>query len=439
MTMEVGEATSERTAFWRRSRRLWDLFFYIAMGIIAAATLVTKHQAISVTGSLTCLVLITLAYTFIGRRATATGSRRLALVYLVLLVVLTVAQVGFDTLGGVLLFVTYSQIWFFAERRWQGVVLIAVLTIAVTVRFSVLAVQAHQSLWQVIGQMAVSLIFAIVLGLWVTEIAERSEQQAQLVLQLRAAQDELAATHHEAGVVAERERMAQEIHDTLAQGFTSVVMLAQTTAAELERGHDEAALARVGQIEQVARQNLAEARALVAAFGPADLEDATLAEALGRLAERFTTQTAVVITVAPGTQEAAAGLSRDAQVALLRGAQEALANVRRHAGATRVRLGLTRVDDEVTLEVSDDGRGIAADAAEGQGLRGMRERARGAGGDLAVDSAPGAGTTLRLRVPVRAERVADEGAERSSSGSDAGTSTTPAAPASPSAAEKVAP
>ena len=135
-----------------------------------------------------------------------------------------------------------------------------------------------------------------------TQIAEQSEVQRQLVAQLQAAQDELAATHHAAGVTAERERMAQEIHDTLAQGFTSIVMLAQTSAAELERGRDEAALARVGQIEQVARENLAEARALVAAFGPADLADATLAEALGRLVERFTQQTSVVITLAPGAR-----------------------------------------------------------------------------------------------------------------------------------------
>jgi signal transduction histidine kinase len=253
--------------------------------------------------------------------------------------------------------------------------------------------------------MGIALVFSIALGLWVTQIAEQSEVQRQLVAQLRAAQEELAATHHAAGVTAERERMAQEIHDTLAQGFTSVVMLAQTTAAELERGHDEAARGRVEQIEQVARQNLAEARALVAAFGPADLADATLAEALGRLAERFAAQTGVAVTLTPGTQEAAGGLPRDAQVALLRAAQEALANVRRHAGATHVALGLARDHDEVTLAVVDDGRGIGTGVPEGNGLRGMRERARGAGGDLAVDSAPGEGTRLRVTVPVGAGEV----------------------------------
>ena len=394
------EDRSERAAFWTRSVRLWDRFFYIAIALVAATTFVTGGTASSTMASLVCLALITIAYTVVGRRALATGSARLANTYLALLVVLTTLQVGWDNLGAILLFVAYSQIWFFSGTRLQGVLWTAGLTAGVGVRFGLQAAASHQSIPSVIGEMSVALAFSIALGLWVTQIAEQSEVQRKLVAQLQAAQDELAATHHAAGVVAERERMAQEIHDTLAQGFTSVVMLAQTTAAELERGHDEAALARVGQIEQVARQNLAEARALVAAFGPADLEDATLAEALVRLAERFTSQTAVVITLAPGTADAAGGLSREAQVALLRAAQEALANVRRHAGATRVTLGLTRVADEVTLEVSDDGRGIPADAPEGQGLRGMRERARGAGGDLSVESSPGVGTRLRLTVPV---------------------------------------
>jgi signal transduction histidine kinase len=400
MTTAPEADRSERAGFWSRSIRLWDRFFYVAIALVAVATLVVPGTWKARGLSLTCLALIVLAYTFVGRRVLATGRPRLAHVYLALLVVLTTAQVGWDNIGAVLLFVAYSQIWFFTERRLHGVLWTLALTVGIGVRLGLLAVAQHDNLLGVVGSMAVALLFSIALGLWVTQIAEQNEVQRKLVAQLEAAQDELAATHHAAGVVAERERMAQEIHDTLAQGFTSVVMLAQTTAAELERGHDEAALSRVGQIEQVARQNLAEARALVAAFGPADLADATLAEAIGRLAERFTTQTGVAVMVTPGTADAAAGLARDSQVAILRAAQEALANVRRHAGAGHVTLGLARAGDEVTLEVADDGRGLAADAAEGHGLRGMRERARGAGGTLQVDSTPGVGTTLRLTVPV---------------------------------------
>lgn len=402
MTTRQRSHRSERAEFWARSVRLWDRFFYVAMALVAVATLVTTDSTRARVGSLSCVALITVAYTLVGRRALSWARPGLAHTYLALLVALTTVQVGWDSLGAVLLFVAYSQIWFFTDRRLHGVLWTVALTVGVGLRLGLLAAAQHASLVGLAGSMAIALVFSIALGLWVTQMAEQTEVQRQLVAQLRAAQEELAATHHAAGVTAERERMAQEIHDTLAQGFTSVVMLAQTTAAELERGHGEAALGRVEQIEQVARQNLAEARALVAAFGPADLADATLAEALGRLAERFAAQTGVAVTLSPGTQEAAGGLPRDAQVALLRAAQEALANVRRHAGATHVALGLARADDEVTLAVVDDGRGIDAGTPEGNGLRGMRERARGAGGDLAVDSAPGAGTRLRVTVPVGA-------------------------------------
>ena len=402
MTTRPRGNRSERAELWARSVRLWDRFFYVAMVLVAVATLVTAGGSRARVGSLTCVALITVAYTVVGRRALASGRPGMAHVYLALLVALTTVQVGWDSLGAVLLFVAYSQIWFFTDRRLHGVLWTVALTVGVGLRLGLVAAAQHASLVGLAGSMAIALVFSIALGLWVTQMAEQTEVQRQLVAQLQAAQDELAATHHAAGVTAERERMAQEIHDTLAQGFTSVVMLAQTTTAELERGHDEAALSRVAQIEQVARQNLAEARALVAAFGPADLADATLAEALGRLAERFTSQKGVAVALVPGTTEAAAGLSREAQVALLRAAQESLANVRRHAGAAHVSLGVTRADDEVTLAVADDGHGIAAGAPEGQGLRGMRERARGAGGSFTVDSTPGVGTTLRLTVPVGA-------------------------------------
>ncbi|HEY0237544.1 MAG TPA: sensor histidine kinase [Friedmanniella sp.] len=396
---------STRSAFWAHARRLWSLFFYAIVAIIAAATLVTSGTRGEKVASLVCLALLVLAYTVVGRHAATTGRRAWANAYLAALVVLTVAQVGFDNLGAALLFVSYSQIWFFAEKRWQGVTWTAVLSVGVAARFGIQAAQEAANPLPVVGELAVALVFSIALGLWVTRIAEQSEERAELVRQLEAAQHELAATHHAAGVVAERERLAQEIHDTLAQGFTSVVMLAQTTAAELDRGHEEAARGRIEQIEQVARQNLAEARALVAAFGPADLQDATLAEALARLVERFTTQTGVAVSLTAGTQQAASGLSREAQVVLLRSAQEAMANVRRHAGATRVTLGLVRDDGSVRLEVTDNGRGFGPDAVEGQGLRGMRERARAGGGDLVVDSAPGSGTRLTLTAPL-AEQVA---------------------------------
>jgi signal transduction histidine kinase len=152
-------------------------------------------------------------------------------------------------------------------------------------------------------------------------------------------------------------------------------------------------------VEQVARDNLAEARALVAAFGPAALADSTLAEALDRLGERFGAETGVQVDV---RLEATAGVGRDTEVVLLRAAQEALANVRKHARAGRVLLRLTDDGAQVTLEVADDGDGLPPDVADGVGLRGMRERAVAGGGTLDVTGGPGHGTTVRLVLPLPA-------------------------------------
>jgi len=251
------------------------------------------------------------------------------------------------------------------------------------------------------GQMAIGLIFALALGLWITRVAEQSEGRAALIERLEAAQAELAVSNHAAGVLAERERVAQEIHDTLAQGFTSVVMLAQTAQAQIEVGRPEQAADRLAQIEQVARDNLAEARALVAAFGPAALADATLAEALARLGERFRAETGVQVEVSLAD---VADAGRDTEVVLLRAAQEALANVRKHAGARRVLLRLSRQDGAVALEVLDDGQGLAPGTAEGVGLRGMRDRVAAGGGTLDVAGEPGRGTRVRLAMPLGAPR-----------------------------------
>ncbi|MBO0923109.1 sensor histidine kinase [Cellulomonas sp. zg-ZUI199] len=255
---------------------------------------------------------------------------------------------------------------------------------------------------EIAAQFAVALLFAVVLGLWITQVSEQSEVRAFLLDELRATQDALAASHHAAGVVAERERLAAEIHDTLAQGFTSVVMLAQTAGVELERGQAGRAAVGLARIEDVARDNLAEARALVAAWTPPDLQDGDLTGALRRIAVRFGAETGTAVEVVDDTHHHVAGgaIGPEAQVVLLRAAQESLANVRRHAGASRVELRLARTDGAAVLEVVDDGRGVPPDVPEGTGLRGMRARAEAAGGRLDVAAAPDGGTRVRVLVPV---------------------------------------
>jgi signal transduction histidine kinase len=205
----------------------------------------------------------------------------------------------------------------------------------------------------------------------------------------------------------ERERIRQEIHDTLAQGFTSIVMLAQAADAALVH-HAALADDRDGEprrlveaIERTARENLAEARNLVEGAGPAPLADATLADALHRLVERLQADSDIVATA--HIQGLTTDLAPATEVAVLRAAQEALTNVRRHAGATHVDLNLRRSDEGIVLEVSDDGGGFdvhrTGDDPAHVGLRGMRARLEDVGGDVLVESAPGQGTTVIVTLP----------------------------------------
>ena len=398
MKERVRAVQSERTEFWARSGRWWDIAFYVMAAIGAATLAVDSPHRRSTVATTAVLVGLVVTYTVLGRRAVRTGMRRPATVYLVLLVLAIVVIVRLNPSGMVLLFIAFSQIWYFAESRRGGVVWSTALTAGI-----VAATLHGQSSWtenlgSVLGQAAITLSFALLIGLWLTTIAEQSEVRADLIAQLEAAQAEAAASHHAAGVLAERERMAHEIHDTLAQGFTSVVMHAQTGAADLDRGDVAAARDRLDVVERTARENLAEARALVAALAPVGLEGSTLVEAVERLARRFEQETGVAVDLTVDSGVPTVG--RDREVVLLRAAQEALSNVRRHAGAQHVQLTLGAADSAaVHLEIVDDGRGMDPGATMGFGLRGMRERVTSGGGDLAVTSGVGVGTRVQVTVP----------------------------------------
>lgn len=390
---------SVRREFWRRALRGWDIAFYAGVTISAVALAVDTRGTDLVT-ALVALLMLVAAYTLLGRRAARTGDRRLAVTYLVVLVVLTVLITLTSAVGTVLLFIAYSQVWFFAESRRGGVVGATVLTVGV---FGALALHGGSDgmrLTDIATQGALALGFSVLLGLWITQVAEQSEERADLIEKLESAQAELGRSQHAAGVMAERARMAQEIHDTLAQGFTSIIMLTQTAAGDVRRGDGDRAVERLDLAERTARENLAEARALVAAFGPVGLQDGSLAEALRRLAERFAQETGVDVDVV--VPEDGPALPREREVILLRAAQEALSNVRRHAHAGHVQLVLARTADDggtaVDLEVVDDGTGFDPGREPGTGLRGMRERVASGGGELAVTSGAD-GTRVRVHFP----------------------------------------
>lgn len=239
-----------------------------------------------------------------------------------------------------------------------------------------------------------SLAFSIAFGLWISRIHDVSAERAALVDELRAAQAQVAALGREAGATSERERWARELHDTIAQDLTGVVLLAQRARREADPAEALALL------EESARRALDETRALVAASAPLGI-DAGLGPALERLADRFARETGLDVEV----EGAPPALPRDLEVVLLRVAQEGLANARKHAGAERMRLRIAERDGGVRLVVADDGSGFDPSAPTGGfGLAGMRERLALAGGRLEVTSGA-RGTELAAWLPTDADAV----------------------------------
>ena len=425
----------------------------------------------------------------------------------------------------------------------------------------VLASHTAQNIATAVGTVLFAIAFSVVYSRWTIRVIEQSRERAALIAQLESAQAELAAAYHEAGVYAERQRLAAEIHDTLAQGFLSIVTLIQAAQASRATaapsipapsapgpgvsgpgvsglngsgpdvpgpsapGSDGSAMGVpglgvpgqglpglngsglgasdsgvsglngsgpgasgpgepgsngsgpgvpgpsvadpsahwlsvlnasapdvVGDYLELAvataRENLAEARTLVAALAPASLDDVGLAGAVARAAGATGKATGIEATCA--AEGVARPLPAATEVVLLRVCQEALANVSKHAVATRVDVRLRYTARTVELAVADNGCGFTAvvgpaaakttaesgrsfgtgatgvtgavgaaattrtteagtatretgatatGASVGFGLRGMGERVRQVGGTLTVATAPGAGTIIRAEVP----------------------------------------
>ncbi|MGW5772137.1 sensor histidine kinase [Streptomyces longwoodensis] len=238
----------------------------------------------------------------------------------------------------------------------------------------------------------------------------QAARQRALIDDLLRTRRDLAASERRAGTLAERQRLSMEIHDTLAQGLSSQRMLLQAAERVWEREPDKAR-GHVRSAASVAEHNLAEARRFVHDLAPADLaRGGGLDAALRALAAREGgDHLGVRVHVDAGARTPP--LPDRVQSALLRVAQGALANVREHAGATTAVLTLTLLEDQVVLDVTDDGHGFDPSApatapvgTRGHGLPAMRARLAGLGGTLTVESAPGEGTVLSAAVPLEATR-----------------------------------
>ena len=340
---------------WRR--RTLPMVLYFA-GMLVLATLLTMRSfffvAYVITGFLQAFWILPTVLAFVGVAATS--------------VVIYTAPAGFPPPS---------------FEAWSGYLFIVCLQTALTGFFSMLGRRSYQ------------------------EHAKRRE----LVAELQAALEENAGLHaqlltqaREAGVLDERQRMAREIHDTLAQGLTGIIT--QLEAAGRAPRSTQQWRRHLDQASALARESLTEARRSVEALRPEPLEGAALPDAIADMARRWSQTSRVELSLE--TTGEPRPLLPELEATLYRVAQEALTNVAKHARASKVGLTLSYMDDEVLLDVRDDGVGFRAGAPGGNGHRGpgqgfgldaMRQRLRRVAGNLEIESAPDEGTAINASVP----------------------------------------
>jgi signal transduction histidine kinase len=328
--------------------------------------------------------------------------------------------VGVLVLGGLLEAQSGFFIAFVITGFFQAFMLPTALAfLGVAATSSVLYLSSPDSSWQFPQALPV-LIFLVGLqtltiggGSYMgVRITKESEKRKQLVADLEAALEENAGLHvqlltqaREAGVLDERQRMAREIHDTLAQGLAGIIT--QLEAADQARDRSEQWRTHVDQARALARESLTEARRSVQALRPEPLEGSRLVDALADMAKQWSKASSVMLHVESTGQPVP--LLAELEVTLFRVAQEALTNVAKHARASKVGVTVSYMGDVVLLDVRDDGIGFTAgavpangrssSAGHGFGLKGMEQRLRQVGGKLEIESAPDAGTAISASVP----------------------------------------
>jgi len=384
----------------------WGLIFPTVSGLLAvilAASGVPLGQAWI---GYATLALLGLGWFAVGARAVDDGP--LSLPVTVVIILATALLCSLNPAMASVQVLAYPYAWSASDKRIRIVAANCGIAVAVVIGFT-----AHGWLgggglldwfWSGLATGAASLTFSFAMGTWISSIARQAATRAVLQARLDAMSEELAQAHREAGAAAERERFAHEVHDTLTQTLTAVVMLTERAGDQL--GADpEAAASTIGIAERTARQALAETRSLIAEGRGTQIGADGLAARIDRLCTRFGEETGVQVrTEMAGPLDA---LDRADQVVVLRCLQETLANVRKHARASAVTVELNTGPDGTLLAVTDDGVGfpddVEAAAARGYGLSGMSSRLALANGSLTITTGSD-GTRVSIHLPAATGR-----------------------------------
>lgn len=333
-------------------------------------------------------------------------------IYLAGFVVIAAVLVAHQTI-----FLVYGVAGFFHAallRPWPAV-FVGIGSFALVVHSHIVLGEPTAENWSIfLGVVAIQTLTTGA-GLYAGErITEIADERRRALVQLEAAIEENAGLHaqlvvqaREAGMLDERERMAGEIHDTIAQGLAGVIT--QIEATHQAWGDEPEMRRHLDAAGEIARQSLADARRSVRAIGPSELDGSRLPAAIGTVAERWSDRSGVPVRV--HTTGSHRSLPAEVEVTLLRATQEALANVARHAAASRAGVTLSFMDESVALDVRDDGIGFDQSCSTREnsfGLAAMRRRVDHVDGVLHIESAPGEGTAISVRIPTRSARPMSE-------------------------------
>ncbi|MFJ2589779.1 sensor histidine kinase [Streptomyces sp. NPDC087538] len=387
-------AGTSADAFWTTSLRRWNAVCWVLFAAMAAGLAAMDGSVRDRYASLALLGCVVLCYALLDRFPDNPVVRPH-----VYLCVLVLALGGLAHLGGsyaALFMVTLPHYWMFGRTPRTSMGFLGLATAATLAGSWYREGGSLQFFAETMVSTLIVVAVGVLIGLWAHSVVAQSTERARLIVELERTQAELSEAHQRQGAADERERMARDIHDTLAQGLASIVVLAEAARAGLDAEPARSAQ-QLRSIESTARENLAEARELVGSArqrgGPAA---GSVAQTLRRILDRFAEDTG--LTVADDLADVEC--DQQTRIALLRCTQESLANVRKHARASTVGVMLTHGPHAVELEVTDDGIGFVPEESKGFGLDGMRKRLAELGGRLTVTSSVGDGTRVLGVIPL---------------------------------------
>ncbi|WP_026924015.1 sensor histidine kinase [Glycomyces arizonensis] len=378
---------------WYDSFPYWEWFFAVSTAIVAALVWAGSASVGTAIASSAWMAALVVWYLVLGRRlilidlSVTEVDGRLAHLYRLGVLVLFVALALTDRNGSLTLLVPIVAHLFWIVPLWPSVPVLVALNL-VPALVDVVDGEPVGTVLETLAVCAATAALSVALGVFIVRVIDQSVDRFELIEELKDSRAEVERLSHEAGVAAERRRLGTELHDTVTQGLSSIIMLVQAARTADDERREE----HLDLIERTARANLAEARAMVEALAVDDAGAVQAETALAELAE------------AAGASFEVEGeprhLAPAKAVALVRAVQEALRNVDKHAAGADVRVRLAYRESDVAVSVADDGPGFDPGApSSGFGLLGARNRMIGLGGAFEVDTSPGAGTTVRLEVP----------------------------------------